>query len=105
MKICSKCGYENDINASFCNNCGADISGNPQQEPKGDPDLMSTCPACGEPVAKTTACCPHCGFSIYKYKEEQHKKENPPTKGESIVGNFFLAIGVFGLIMIIAAFL
>lgn len=101
MKICSKCGCENNDNASFCNNCGADIKG----ELRGDPDLMTTCPACGEPVAKTTNHCPHCGYNIGKHKQGQYNKEHPMTITDNIVGNFFLAIGLFGIIMVLAAFL
>lgn len=98
MKICSKCGCENNDNASFCNNCGADISGNPQQEPKGNPDLMTTCPACGEPVSTRATTCPHCGLHIHSYNErikEQQRKENPKeTAGDTLAGIIgFICLG------------
>lgn len=66
---------------------------------------MTTCPACGEPVAKTTNHYPHCGYNIGKHKQEQNDKEHPMTTTDNIIGIFFLAIGVFGIIMILAAFL
>lgn len=66
---------------------------------------MTTCPACGEPVTKTTNHCPHCGYNIGKHKQEKYDKEHPMTTTDNIVGNFFLAIGVFGIIMVLAAFL
>lgn len=108
MKICSKCGCENNDNASFCNNCGADISGKPQQNrplPKGNPDLMTTCPACGQPISKQTNICPHCGINISVYKAKLYEEEHPITTTQKAIGGFFGFLGIFLIITFVAAFL
>ena len=104
MKICSKCGHENNDNASFCNNCGADIKG----ELRGDPKLMTTCPACGEPISTRATTCPHCGLHVRSYNErvkEQQRKENPKeTAGDTLAGIIgFICMGF--LILLIASVL
>lgn len=50
--ICSQCGYENDLDATFCENCGS--------------NLTTLCPECGTSLKPGVGFCKKCGARISK---------------------------------------
>lgn len=69
-KYCCRCGWENGVDARFCQNCGGSLENGKdnkffyserKQEYAGK---IIKCPACGEELSSFTAICPACGHEI-----------------------------------------
>lgn len=77
---CSKCGSDNDTNATRCVNCGTSLSSQSMSNCNGCGNTidagLSFCPHCGRPCGDSNSCprchsntngaafCPMCGFKI-----------------------------------------
>jgi RNA polymerase subunit RPABC4/transcription elongation factor Spt4 len=55
LKICSRCGASNPLQARFCKQCGAEFS---------EPQELKLCPHCGSPTKQGARFCPRCGSPI-----------------------------------------
>lgn len=84
MKLCSKCGHENEDEVSFCVECGRRIDGkvecskcgnlNPQDDKYcgywgNRIDGKEECPSCHTEIDKNSLFCPTCGFEVKKQKK------------------------------------
>lgn len=66
--ICAECGTENDPEAKFCTNCGADIV--KQQMYK------QVCRQCGSEIEEGSKFCPNCGAEIKVEDESENRCPN-----------------------------
>jgi len=68
---CHSCGATVDADASFCPECGADLSVEPDDEPDEEPaedDPLAACPNCGTDVSGESFC-PECGTDLDAVRE------------------------------------
>jgi hypothetical protein len=67
MVTCPRCKNQLEDGATFCDNCGAPLTGAPQPTPAAASPLPPTagggpkCPQCGRPVVAGDAFCENCG--------------------------------------------
>lgn len=61
VMVCPQCGKEVNMDAAFCNNCGAKIE---RPKPPVVDEGSMICPNCGGEVAKGAAYCASCGHKM-----------------------------------------
>lgn len=97
MKTCQKCGFSNEENAKFCQNCGQEII---------DSSRNQSCKKCGKPIVLGTRFCKYCGSMYEVGKEcvpEVKKGEKAEQKKVSSKSNSgILAIVAIGIVVLIA---
>lgn len=97
VKVCTKCGELNNLNATSCISCGASlinasITGVSEDEKKLESQVKH-CPVCDRVLSGDVSACPHCGAALSKIKERQYYA----TNSQSSVGN----IGIYVLSFLI----
>lgn len=69
MIKCSVCGAMNPVDATFCENCGSDLS-------KRNQDNNKICPQCSTVNSADTLFCTNCGYSFSQLNSQQDKVTN-----------------------------
>ena len=71
---CSKCGFKNAKDASFCGNCGKEISLVTIEK--------NNCPGCDYVVSEDEKYCPECGTELTSVKSEEKTPKSQPKPVE-----------------------
>ena len=100
---CQFCGTDNQLDAAFCKNCGANLSNTPAVEAA----IVSgrSCPGCGRNNPPVAAFCAGCGSAL----EPQVTAGAPPPMGQPEISTYlwpailstlccFLPTGVVGIV-------
>lgn len=84
---CPQCGNQNELDAAFCDNCGAPLSGTalqPSPQAGAMPPTMAvggTCPQCGQSVIAGEAFCDNCGAILdVSISSAQPQPAAPPAQ-------------------------
>ena len=109
MAFCSECGSELELNAKFCQVCGAKVgapsaSNNMNNVSSGNIKMVN-CPRCGNPIDSFVTVCSYCGCEIrnatansaVKEFERELEQIEETKKPSSMIGEAALAmLGVAG---------
>ena len=80
MKICSKCGHENNDTSKFCAECGEKLVSSPK-----------FCPECGNGLEGTPKFCPECGYNFVTGEAFSYQEDDEPDEldvQENIIGTY-----------------
>ena len=104
MAFCSECGSELELNAKFCQVCGAKVgvpspSNNINNVSSGNVKMVN-CPRCGNPIDSFVSVCSYCGGEIrnttansaIKEFEKELEQIEATKKPSSILGDAALAM-------------